>query len=104
MPASRGPRSIASGLGQLVPALALPAHRLMLGEALQALDDTTARRDRLTDHIACGCAIAGLVRAARPHALAASSARSAPAEIGISWLGLAKPARIADLDRPGWRR
>jgi len=24
----------------------------MLGEALQALDDTTARRDRLTDHIA----------------------------------------------------
>ncbi len=39
-------------LGQLVPALALPAHRLMLGEALQALDETTARRDRLTDHIA----------------------------------------------------
>ena len=39
-------------LGQLVPARALPAHRLMLGEALQALDEATARRDRLTDHIA----------------------------------------------------
>jgi transposase len=39
-------------LGQLVATLALPAHRLMLGEALQALDEATARRDRLTDHIA----------------------------------------------------
>jgi transposase len=39
-------------LGQLVARLALPAHRLVLGEALQALDEATARRDRLTDHIA----------------------------------------------------
>ena len=39
-------------LGQLVPALPLPAHRLAIGEALQALDEATARRDRLTDHIA----------------------------------------------------
>lgn len=39
-------------LGQLVAALPLAAHRLMLGEALQALDEATARRDRLTDHIA----------------------------------------------------
>ena len=39
-------------LGQLVPALPLPAHRLVIGEALQALDEATARRDRLTDHIA----------------------------------------------------
>lgn len=29
-----------------------PAHRLMLGEALVALDQAQARRDRLTDHIA----------------------------------------------------
>ena len=29
-----------------------PAHRLMLGEALAALDQAQARRDRLTDHIA----------------------------------------------------
>ena len=39
-------------LGQLLARLALPAHRLVLGEALQALDEATARRDRLTDHIA----------------------------------------------------
>ena len=39
-------------LGQLVATLPLAAHRLMLGEALQALDEATARRDRLTDHIA----------------------------------------------------
>lgn len=31
---------------------AAPAHRLMLGEMLTALDETQARRDRLTDHIA----------------------------------------------------
>src|SRR5262249_18152895 len=37
---------------QLVASLPLPAHRLVLGEALQALDEATARRDRLTDHIA----------------------------------------------------
>jgi transposase len=39
-------------LGQLAPALPLPPHRLVIGEALQALDEATARRDRLTDHIA----------------------------------------------------
>src|SRR5437899_2587837 len=42
----------ASAVARLVPGLALPAHRLMFGEALQALDQATARRDRLTDHIA----------------------------------------------------
>jgi transposase len=31
--------------------LAAPAHRLMLGELLEALDQAQARRDRLTDHI-----------------------------------------------------
>src|SRR5258705_40390 len=35
-------------LGQLVATLPLAAHRLMLGEALQALDEATARRDRLS--------------------------------------------------------
>jgi transposase len=39
-------------LGQRAADLALLAHRLMLGEALQALDEATARRHRLTDHIA----------------------------------------------------
>jgi transposase len=32
--------------------LAEPAHRLMMGELLDALDQAQARRDRLTDHIA----------------------------------------------------
>jgi transposase len=32
--------------------LAAPAHRLMFGELLEALDQAQARRDRLTDHIA----------------------------------------------------
>jgi transposase len=51
-------------LGQLAPAL--PAHRLVIGEALQALDEATARRDRLTDHIAelmPGWSLAWLVEA-----------------------------------------
>src|SRR5436189_234643 len=53
-------------LGQLVARLPLPAHRLVLGEALQALDEATARRDRLTDHIAelvPGWSLAWLVEA-----------------------------------------
>lgn len=37
-------------LGQLV--LALPAHELMFGELLNALDEAQARRDRLSEHIA----------------------------------------------------
>jgi len=37
-------------LGRL--AFAEPAHRLLVGELLEALDQATARRDRLTDHIA----------------------------------------------------
>jgi transposase len=37
-------------LGRL--AFAQPAHRLLVGELLEALDQATARRDRLSDHIA----------------------------------------------------
>jgi transposase len=53
-------------LGQLAPVLPLPAHRLVIGDALQALDEATARRDRLTDHIAelmAGWSLAWLVEA-----------------------------------------
>jgi transposase len=51
-------------LGRL--AFAAPAHRLMFGELLDALDQATARRDRLTDHIAeqvPGWSLAWLVEA-----------------------------------------
>jgi len=84
-------------LGQLVATLALPAHRLMLGEALQALDEATARRDRLTNHIAelmPGWSLAWLVEALQAlRGFALINAVTLAAEIGDP-RRFAKPSRL----------
>ena len=84
-------------LGQLVATLALPAHRLMLGEALQALDEATARRDRLTDHIAelmPGWSLAWLVEALQAlRGFALINAATLAAEIGDP-RRFAKPSQL----------
>ena len=84
-------------LGQLVATLALPAHRLMFGEALQALDEATARRDRLTDHIAelmPGWSLAWLVEALQAlRGFALINAATLAAEIGDP-RRFAKPSQL----------